>query len=207
MNAHPSMPRQPVLALNTQGITMSVKALDLILKLTEELRGAKHTENSEGRAFYPDSLPRIFTPNSFRVRFGCEVGADRRPPIPITPTLHHSRSPHLPEAVFGAKNAPPQRLGFESDLQMNSKGSVACSVLNAAANPCRLPHFPVLSRFVRFGRSGRFSPVASPTLNPEPLPAFYPPLAGWRAEPRTFTPILSGLNHQPCAQTLKHLDA
>jgi len=29
---------------------MSVKALDLILKLTEELRGAKHTENSEGRA-------------------------------------------------------------------------------------------------------------------------------------------------------------
>ena len=29
---------------------MSVKALDLILKLTEELRGAKHAENSEGRA-------------------------------------------------------------------------------------------------------------------------------------------------------------
>jgi len=40
---------------------MSVKALDLILKLTEELRGAKHTENSEGRAFYPESFsgPRV----------------------------------------------------------------------------------------------------------------------------------------------------
>jgi hypothetical protein len=55
------MPRQPVLALNTQGITMSVKALYLCLKLTEELRGAKHTENSEGRAFYPESFsgPRV----------------------------------------------------------------------------------------------------------------------------------------------------
>jgi hypothetical protein len=29
---------------------MSVKALYLCLKLTEELRGTKHTENSEGRA-------------------------------------------------------------------------------------------------------------------------------------------------------------
>jgi hypothetical protein len=49
------------LPLNTQGITMSVKALDLILKLTEELRGAKHAENSEGRAFYPESFsgPRV----------------------------------------------------------------------------------------------------------------------------------------------------
>ena len=50
-STHRSMPRQPVLALNTQGITMSVKALYLCLKLTEKLRRANQTENSEGRAF------------------------------------------------------------------------------------------------------------------------------------------------------------
>jgi len=49
MRANPR--RQPVLALNTQGITMSVKALYLCLKLTEKLRRANQTENSEGRAF------------------------------------------------------------------------------------------------------------------------------------------------------------
>jgi hypothetical protein len=97
MNAHPSMPRQPVLALNTQGITMSVKALDLILKLTEELRGAKHTENSEGRAFYPDSLPRIFTPNSFRALFGAACGCSTPNPEhrTITAHPHHSITPPL----------------------------------------------------------------------------------------------------------------
>ena len=40
---------------------MCFKALDLFLKLTEKLRRAKHTENSEGRAFYPESFsgPRV----------------------------------------------------------------------------------------------------------------------------------------------------
>ena len=45
---------------------MCFKALDLFLKLTEKLRRANQTENSEGRAFYPDSLPRIL--------FGREIG-------------------------------------------------------------------------------------------------------------------------------------
>ena len=49
MRANPR--RQAVIALNTQGITMSVKALYLCLKLTEKLRRANQTENSEGRAF------------------------------------------------------------------------------------------------------------------------------------------------------------
>ena len=65
------------LPLNTQGITMSVKALDLILKLTEELRGAKHVENSEGRAFYPESFsgPRVRSLNPALCPGGTGVSA------------------------------------------------------------------------------------------------------------------------------------
>ena len=83
---------------------MCSKALDLILKLTEELRGAKHTENSEGRAFYPDSLPRIFTPNSFRVRFGREIG------VALPSSVAQAILPRIPfGAVCGCSTLNPEQ--------------------------------------------------------------------------------------------------
>jgi len=108
---------------------MCFKALDLFLKLTEKLRRANQTENSEGRAFYPDSLPRILFGREIGVALPSSVaqaslpvavqpptmnpepGTMNHSPIPITPPLHHSRSPGPPEASFGARNALPQCVG------------------------------------------------------------------------------------------------
>jgi Rieske Fe-S protein len=85
---------------------MSVKALYLCLKLTEELRDAKHTENSEGRV--PPAGTRKTGVSPVCRSLGCLPPADSRSPTdescphqpptmnPEPGTMNHSPIPITP---------------------------------------------------------------------------------------------------------------